>query len=93
MQARLVVRLDDAADPEFHGMLARIDGEHGHPDHDRGQDGDDQQQIQRGFMRRFSATAPSRSRERTAVLVRLRRRSARGPAARRSEPSSGAATS
>ena len=45
MQARLVVRLDDATNPEFHGMLARIDGEHGHPDYDRGQDGDDQQQI------------------------------------------------
>ena len=70
MQARLVVRLHDSADLELHRVLARIDGEHRHPNDDRGEDGDDQQQIHAWTHRGFSVSAfPARASAARVLVV------------------------
>ncbi len=63
VQTRRVVGLNDAPDPELHGVLARIDREHGHPDHDHRQDADDQQQVHAWVhaWSRLIASCPARA--------------------------------
>ncbi len=70
VQARLVICFNDAADPKLHDVLARIDGERGHANHDRSEHADDEQEI-RTWVHAWvlGYRAVSRSRERGAALA------------------------